>query len=190
MDRIVIDAESNGLHGEIIAVGAVITSETGAKLGSYGGRVALSPLAEAEVSPWARDNVLRHFVDPDTETPDWLRMVVHQERETMLREFGLWLGAKSAGAHLWVDCGFPVEVAALHQMGPLITDNGRRFVVFHEIATIMLAASIDPGIDRGVFARMDREDHARFAHNPVWDSMVSSVCLDRLIDMTTETEGP
>lgn len=180
MNRIVIDIETNGLHGEVITVGAFIATETGWQIGSFGGRIDV-PAEEA--LPWVQENVLRHFRD-DPERAGWLALPVYPSRDAMLAAFGAWLGGKSAGHTLWLDCGFPVEVRALHEMARAITNDGERFVVFHEIATVMLCAGIDPGIDRGRFSGLDLREHAKYAHNPVWDARVSSACLDRLVKMT------
>lgn len=164
------DAESNGLHGDPFAVGAVLLDPSGAEVDRFYGRTLL-PDGE-EVHAWVRENVFP-ALDPET----------HAEPRAMRDAFWAWLRghvetARSLSQRLVVavDCGWPVEARLLAEC---VADDpadrgGKGPYPLHEVATLLLAAGMDPLGSYAPLVLSPLELQTHRAHHPVDDARVSA----------------
>lgn len=155
------DAESNGLHGEAFAVGAVLLSDDGSLREGFFARCPI----DGDVDPWVRDNVLPPLaIEPET----------HATPREMRDAFWLWLASHKGGATVVVDCGWPVEAGLLSAC--VADDPSRAFAgpyPLHEVASLLLAAGLDPLATYGDEVLPGR---ASEKHHPVYDAHVSALC--------------
>lgn len=161
----VFDVESIGLHGEAFAVAGGLYSATGETLREFA--YHCNP-AEAKGAPddreWVAKNVTTH---PSS---------IEQANPFLVRErfWNEWMSAKSAfKATMFVECGWPVEAAFLQAC---IDDHveTRKWdgpYPMHEIASVMLAAGMDP------MAKYERLPTELPAHEPLADARQSTRLL-------------
>lgn len=159
-----IDAESNGLGGEIFAVGAVLVDQsTCVRSERWYGAID----CPAPVNPWVKENVLPH-----------LPYRTHAKQEHMLESFWLWLERtlERTKATILVDVGFPVEgrlICDLMQSNPERAWKLNAPVL--DLASLLVAHGFD-GFD------VPREQWARElgwtskwqAHNPTDDAEIAA----------------
>jgi hypothetical protein len=175
----IFDVESVGLHGEGFAVAGGMYSSSGQKLKEFAYHCRPS---EADGLPddreWVAENVTFH---PSS---------VEQMNPFMVRDrfWNEWMYAKSAfKAMMFVECGWPVEAAFMeacikdHQE----TRNWDGPYPMHEIASVMLAAGMDP------MATYGREESEKPAHEPLADARQSARLLFTALDrLSGETPSP
>lgn len=157
----VLDVESIGLHGEPYAVAWVVVSE-GTELDF--GRIAIpSELAHGEEDDrtWCAENV------PAIQA-------THMSMKAMLVDFwSQWMKWKKQGALMFAECGWPVEAKFLSMcVGahyPKSKWDGP--YPFHEIASIMFAAGMDP------MEKYDRTESEMPVHDPLGDARQSARLL-------------
>jgi hypothetical protein len=171
-DRIAcFDAESNGLHGEAFAVGAVVLDREGNLLSTFAVR-APDP---DPLDPWVREHVM-----PALATMP----VTHATAREMREVFWLWLrGEIALGSLIVADCGWPVETGLL---SACVADDaeGRCFrgpYPMHEAATFLEAAGLDP---LGSYAS-ELYPEAR-PHHPVDDARVSALSVLKALRILQE----
>lgn len=158
------DAESNGLHGEAFAIGAVILAPDASDAATF---YARCPIA-GDIDPWVRDNVLPALVDaPET----------HATPRAMRDAFWLWLAARPVDTLVAVDCGWPVEAGLL--IACVNDDPSRAFqgpYPMHEVASLLFAAGLDPlaSYAEHVLSADALARHRK--HHPVDDARVSARC--------------
>lgn len=158
----VFDVESIGLHGEGFAVGGGVYLENGAAQWEF--RFAC-PMVECAGSDedrvWVRDNI-----PPIHET--------HRAPRPMRDAFwAKWEEAKKFGAVMAAECGWPVEANFLRAC---VADSPEQRkwngpYPLHEIATVMLAAGLDP------LAKYDRTPSELPVHDPMADARQSARLL-------------
>lgn len=156
------DAESNGLHGEAFAIGAVLLPDDPNSLTEH--FFARCPIA-GDVDPWVRDNVLPPLA-AERET--------HATAREMRDAFWTWLTSHMTGAVVVVDCGWPVEAGVLSAC--VADDPSRAFkgpYPLHEVASLLLAAGLDP---LASYAEQVFPGHSERKHHPVYDAYVSALC--------------
>lgn len=161
----VFDVESIGLHGEAFAVAGGMYSATGEAIREFAYHCNQ---AEAKGSPddreWVIKNVTTHPSSAEQSNPFLVRERFWDE----------WMHAKSAfKAIMFVECGWPVEAAFLQSC---INDHveTRKWsgpYPMHEIASIMLAAGMDPT------ATYERKESEKPAHEPLADARQSARLL-------------
>lgn len=168
MNILSFDVESNGLHGQAFAVGAVIRHvETAQEVDRIGLRCPI----EGDVNAWVAENVLPALAEmPET----------HTSAREMRAAFWTWYQTakgKYADLVMVADIGYPVETGFLTACQA--DDPARAWegpYPLHEVATLLLAADIDPDIDRLKFAGYDADE--LHAHNPIDDALVSAKCAE------------
>lgn len=157
------DAESNGLHGPAFAIGAVLLDADGTELESF---FATSPLPE-RVDPWVKQYVLPLLVG---EGPS------HRTAREMRTAFWHWMSEHSEDALVVVDCGWPVEAGLL--IDCVKDDPSRQHrgpYPLHEVASLLLAAGLDPRGDYSLSV-LDPGQRATFRkHHPVHDARSSAL---------------
>ena len=161
---LMVDVESDGLHGDAFAVGAVLAklSPEGVEvIDTFGGMAEL----DAVSNEWVRANVL-----PALESSP---LQLYPNRKAMRDSFwSFYKKAKEAGAEVWGDCIWPVESNFFHR---LIADGeGSRDwdgpYPFHDLATLL---PVD--VSRAEFSGVV------YDHNPVNDALASVHCLQKVL---------
>lgn len=165
--KMIFDVESNGLHGEGFAVGWVLLDENGNEIAN--GYEACPP--EGHVDPWVEENVLPRLPGTTQDTANAVRSAFWQA----------WMTAKSQGATLWADCGWPVEANFL---SACVADSSSRQwegpYPLHEIASIFEAAGWDAAAKH---ERLENET----AHHPTGDARQSARLLRKALqELTTQ----
>lgn len=166
----VFDVESVGLHGQAFAVAggiydthgkAVEGSEFVFSSGWESGLVGYDP-GDAE---WVQANV----------TIRGGAVLCANPHEVRHRFWQLWEMAKRGfpGVLMFVECGWPVEAKFLEECiaDDPVTRNWGGPYPLHEIATLMLAAGMDP------MATYERTPEESPAHDPLADSRLSARLL-------------
>lgn len=176
-DRLFIfDVESVGLHGEGFAVAGGFYSSTGEVLREFAYHCHPS---EADGLPddrkWVAENVTFH---PSS---------VEQMNPFMVRDrfWNEWMHAKGASkAAMFVECGWPVEAAFMEACvnDHLETRNWDGPYPMHEIASVMLAAGMDP------MATYERGESEKPAHEPLADARQSARLLFAAFDKLASKE--
>ncbi len=158
------DAESNGLHGEAFAIGAVVLSPDGSDVETF---YARCPIV-GDVDPWVRDNVLPALADaPET----------HATPREMRDAFWYWLLARKKECLVVVDCGWPVEAGLL---SACVSDFPARAFAgpypLHEVASLLFAAGLDPMASYAERVLSPEALATHRKHHPVDDARVSALC--------------
>ncbi len=97
------DLETNGLHGDAFAVGAVVMDAKGKILDQFTGRTKII----GQVDPWVEKNVLPAIKD---------MTITHRNHNDLREAFWKWfLPAESASDYVLVSNGYPVEYRFLIQ---------------------------------------------------------------------------
>lgn len=155
------DAESNGLHGGVFAVGAVVLAEDGSVVETFAARCPIT----GPVDPWVEVHVLPPLASL-AET--------HATARAMRDAFWSWLASHKDGALVVVDCGWPVEAGLLSAC--VADDPARAFCgpyPLHDVASLLLAAGLDP-LASYAETVLPGEGHRK--HHPVYDAHVSALC--------------
>lgn len=130
------DVESNGLHGDGFAVGAVVLNSTNlAQVDRFTGRVDIR--LRFDLDPWVAENVLPYIDDLD------LYEGIHELREA----FWCWyLPYRQADTFILADFGWPVEARFLAECVDDSPDsrNWHGPYPMHELGTLLLCAGVDP----------------------------------------------
>lgn len=157
------DAESNGLHGPAFAIGAVLLDADGEELGTF--YAAVQP--PEQVDPWVKRYVLPALVEsPPT----------HRTAREMRTAFWDWMAERSEDALVVVDCGWPVEAGLLIEC---IKDDPNRQhrgpYPLHEVASLLLAAGLDPKGDYSLTVLAPEQRPLHRAHHPLHDARASAL---------------
>lgn len=159
---LVFDVESQGLHGAHFAVGWVVIKNG----------------KEIEAGRWSTDRTFAHSHSLDD--AKWVSnnvpafKVTHTSARNLLHDFmEIMKRWKNEGASIWAECQWPVEARFLCAM---VDDDrqGRNTVgpyPFHEIATAMAMAGMDP------MAKYDRAPNELPVHDPLADARQSARLL-------------
>lgn len=157
----IIDAESIGLHGEAFAVAGGVYLENGAAQWEF---CFCCPTNKAE--GFSND---RQWVDRNVPAME----ITHRDTYGLRLAFWQqWERAKAGGAEMAAECLWPVEARFLRDC---ITDDAHRLgdapYPFHEIASVMLAAGMDP------LGQYERTPSELPKHNPLSDARQSARLL-------------
>lgn len=155
----VLDVESNGLHGEGFAYASIVKdTQTGEILAEYFNNAPII----GEVDPWVKENVLPVLPDPNVEDVLMLRRLFWEQ----------WRHWSQKGASLWVDCGWPVESNFL---SACVRDDFNRAwdgpYPLNEISTVFRLRGLDP------LTTQDRLPDELPAHHPLADCKHSARLL-------------
>ena len=164
------DAETNGLYGDVWAIGAVTLTQAPDQRETEAAVVFSGQLdPDVVTDPWTWANVVPHVDLPRYDT-----------REHLLDAFwDTWLAHSAASRSVAVaDCGYPVETGlyrACVELAPEVRWNQGPFPL-HELSTWLLAAGLDPELDRREY--VGRTDLV--CHNPVADALVQALCWHKV----------
>jgi hypothetical protein len=159
-----IDVESNGLHGEAFAVGAVLINAEGKVLDEFLGRCPI----KGEVDPWVIENVL----PPMEGVPE-----NYKQAKRMRTAFWEWYKqAKSQADYVLVDNGYPVEARFLLKCQDDDLD-GRYWdhpFPLLDLASMLVQVGIKPLAIRYKLVA-EQIDNQNQQHNPRFDAWVSAL---------------
>ncbi|HVE81126.1 MAG TPA: hypothetical protein VNA68_03270 [Candidatus Dormibacteraeota bacterium] len=160
-----IDVESNGLHGEAFAVGAVLMNAKGEVLDEFIGRCPVV----GKIDPWVKDNVIKPMKDVPEDYPN---------AKKMRDAFWSWyLPAKNQADYVLADNGYPVEARFLIQcQDDDIEDRywGHPFPLL-DLASMLLQVGIKPLAVRKKMVEDKMGGAPSLHHNPRWDAQVSAL---------------
>jgi hypothetical protein len=160
------DVESNGLHGEAFAVGAVIIDSDGRRvIDEY---IARCPIS-GKVDDWVERNVLPSLGDIKETCADG-----RQLRES----FWAWYtSAKSQAEAILADEPYPVEARFLItcQEDQLTERYWQHPFPLLDLGTLLFAAGARTGEQRDSYIRHVLQDHDKLAHNPKWDAWAAAM---------------
>lgn len=158
------DVESNGLHGTAFAIGAVMLAPDGTDAETFYARCPIPRY----VDPWVRKHVLPALADaPDT----------HATAREMRGDFWEWMTARQADAVVVVDCGWPVEAGMLLAcVADYPWRAGKGPYPLHEVASLLLAAGLDPMDSYAERVLSPGQLAAHRKHHPTDDARVSALC--------------
>lgn len=162
----VFDVESIGLHGQAFAVAGGIYTRDGSTLREFAFHCH-EYRADGEMADrvWVNEHV----------TVSSLSAIVECPRDVRSMFWRVWADAKETypGIQMAVECGWPVEARFLNAC--VDDDRGERTwsgpYPMHEIASIMLAAGMDP------MATYERLPNELPAHEPLADARQSARLL-------------
>lgn len=188
-----VDAETNGLHGQPFAIGAICTSDTG--LASvYLGRCPI----DSPVDPWVAANVLPAL----TGIAD-LYAADADPYASFLADFAAWYDDHQDGDPLVIaHIGVPVEARLFADMVTVLgRDPFSGPYPLHDLATLLLAVGADPlSAERYLTGRalpLPAVCEGLSPHHPLFDASVAEACwrhaageLARLRIPPTEIHGP
>ncbi len=158
-----VDAETDGLYGPVWAIGAVVLDDGEV---AHAFRAQIDPSVVAD--EWTRANVV-----PVVDLP------LFASRADLLEAFWAFWVTHSADAICVADVGAPVE-AGLFRACVERDLEARRWegpYPLHELATALLAAGVDPDVDRRAFC--GRPDLT--PHDPADDALASALCWQRAV---------
>lgn len=169
-----IDVESNGLHGEGFAVGAVLIRADGTKLDDFLGR---SPIT-GELDKWVKKNVL----PPMKGVPE-----NYSTAKAMRGAFWRWfLQAKDKADYVLVDNGYPVEARFLItcQEDDLEERYWDHPYPLLDLSGLLIQVGVKPLAIRTEFVadRLDPEMGQR--HEPRTDAWVSALAAIKALEMS------
>lgn len=153
-----IDAESTSLHGEAFAIGAVML-ETAS--GCWLDKSFWMTRNHSHVNAFVEMHVLSALESEHA---------THSNLATMRDDFWRWLKSKLSMSDCIVvaDCGWPVEANLLSAcVADSPDDDMDGPYPLHEVATLLLAAGMDP---RGDYWHLMPEDKRKRKHHPTIDA--------------------
>jgi len=164
------DVESNGLHGQPFALGAVLLDSDGQLIDQLELRCPI----EGDIDPWDAEHVI----------PQLDGMIEHCPTfSDFLEHFWRWFQDHKDGALIFADFGYPVETGLLHmcQRQKLEERAWKGPYPLHDLGTLLLAKGYDPDINRVELATQLTSDHSAFRqHHPFYDALASGLIAWKL----------
>lgn len=173
MKLLSFDVESNGLHGNGFAVGAVlINANTLEPLSAFRGTSMRKEFID-NLDDWVQENV------PVAEIID--NSQPYNSLIELRTAFWIWLQENKKDAIVIADVGYPVEARFLIACQD---DNPKQRAweapyPLHDVSTLLLAAGVDPDIDRFEYAgELKRKVPLSLMtkHDPYYDAWLSALC--------------
>ena len=157
------DLETNGLHGQAFAVGAVIVDGQGDILDQFTGRTDIA----GSVDPWVKENVLPVIED----------MPINCKSYNELKE-GFWnwyIEAEAKSDYVLVNNGYPVEYRFLLDCQE--ADIERRYwqhpFPILDLLSLLIQIGEEPHGNDNEFIREFFEKYPPKPHNPLWDATMA-----------------
>jgi hypothetical protein len=153
------DAETDGLYGEVWAIGAVVLDDNNNEVARFEGMIDSICVKDQ----WVIDNIV-----------PLVQLRMFGARHEMLEGFwSFWMRHK-ANALCIADYGAPVEAGLMRAC--VEQDREKRNwdgpYPMHELGTALLLAGLDPDLDRRLF--VGRPDLVK--HHPVHDAIAAALC--------------
>ncbi len=157
------DLETNGLHGEAFAVGAVVIDGKGKIIDEFSGRTNI----DGDVDPWVRENVLPAIED----------MAIDYTSHVELREafWGWYLEAEPNSDYVLVNNGYPVEYRFLIECQEADIKNRYWQHPFPILDLVSLLIQIGENLsaNKNEFSKEFIEKSHRKPHHPVHDATIA-----------------
>ena len=172
-----IDVESNGLHGQPFAVGAVIL-DGDLLVSTYVDRCPI----DAPVDPWVQANVLAAVQDMPETSPDY---------KTMLGNLRHWRETTVADVPLIAHVGWPVEArlfADAYGHDPELAFSGP--YPLHELASMLLLTGEQPDSADAYLAKYGITKPPGREHNPVYDAFCTALVAQHLLARFARSPSP
>jgi hypothetical protein len=163
--------ESNGLHGEVFAAGAVLVDMAGKTLDQFVGRTKLL----GQIDPWVDKNVLPNLGD---------RPITHKTYKDLQEDFWRWyLATEPKSDYVLVSNGYPVEYRFLIRCQE---ENLSDRYWQHPFPILDLASMlIQAGSVAAKQAGQEAAQAGSFArHNPLDDARLAALTACRLFQIT------
>ena len=159
------DLESNGLHGQAFAVGALIIDMTGKVYDEFTARIDIT----GEVDEWVQENVLPNIED---------MQITHGSYEAMCNAFWRWfVDAQKSADYVLVSNGYPVEYRFLLDCQRLdITERywQHPFPVIDLSSLLLMLNQLDSPSKSNLLKHTEATFKAR-PHHPLDDSRVAAM---------------
>jgi len=167
MNIFCFDAETDGLYGEVFAIGAVVMNELGEVLDRFSQKCMVPEIQ----SEWVRENCLPHL----TQIEDCA------DRALLRENFWNFYMKYRESCLIMADTAYPVEASLMRKC---VEEDlpSREFLGPYpllDISAMFAAHGIDPHIERAKFAGAQGT-----AHNPLDDAMISARCALKLMGMS------
>ncbi len=160
------DVESNGLHGDAFAVGAVLVDSRGRDvIDEYIGRCPIV----GEVDDWVKKNVLPRLEGVQETFSD---------RRQLCDSFWAWYKtAKSRADVVLADNPYPVEARFLIscQEGQLPERYWEHPFPLLDLGTLLFTAGARTAEERDSYIRNVIQDNGSLMHNPRWDAWAAAI---------------
>ena len=160
------DAESNGLWGEIFAIGAVIR-QNGRPLNSFFARCKI----KGKIDPWVKENIISYLGG----------MMEYQSYKKILQSFSCFYNYYHQHADIVVHMGYIVEAKLLRDMHDFgfIGDQDGPYPL-HDVATALQMAGEDSTSVDSYAKKYNINLPSGSPHNPLYDADVTARVWERL----------
>jgi hypothetical protein len=172
MKLLSFDVESNGLHGEAFAVGAVLVDAKGEVTEEFQARCPLP----GKIDPW----VVEHVLPPMKDMPQ-----THHDEPSMRADFWKWYLAAKAKADYVLACNpYPVEARFLIACQ---NDDMKHRYFEHpfpllDLGTLYVKAGVRTGEQRDALVAEASAGEQNLEHHPHFDAWVAArVALKLLV---------
>ncbi len=167
------DGETNGLWGDVFAIGALVYDATGVEIARFIGR-----LPDSEVTDeWVMQNII-----PTLQSVG----VTHNTYSELLADFARFYAQHKEGADVLVHMGYIVEAKILRDMHDqgLIGDWDAPYPLL-DVAGNLQQAGEDPTSVDAYMAKysLSVDEFDGGTHNPLYDSAVTAVVYRHLLSM-------
>jgi hypothetical protein len=158
------DLESNGLHGEVFAIGAVVMDANGKILDQFTGRSKINE----DVDEWVQKNVIPVIED---------MTISHGSYKDLREAFWRWyLQAEAKSDYVLVSNGYPVEYRFLIkcQEENLAERYWQHPFPILDLFSLLLQVNLEPG-DRTRLQKELLETSGFTRHHPLHDAKLSAM---------------
>ena len=159
------DLESNGLHGQAFAVGAVVFDGHGRTHEEFSARVDLGK----EVDPWVKANVLPVIADMQITHPDYI---------SMREGFWEWYVKNQPDVdYVLVNNGYPVEYRFLLdcQEADMDTRYWQHPFPILELSSLQMLVQNKSKVTKSKLFKQLSTTEKRFVHHPVHDAKKAAI---------------
>ncbi|MGL4607360.1 MAG: hypothetical protein ACRCU3_07845 [Eubacteriaceae bacterium] len=138
MNVFIVDAETNGLYGEILSIGAMVVNEKFVELDYFYGEVTRKK--EEDYDPWVFNNVVPHLKN---ENP------YKSELELLERFWEFWIKYRET-SYCLADVAYPVEMGVFKKCIEVNVNERRCMGPFPllDLSSFLMAKGYDPKINR------------------------------------------
>jgi len=169
-----IDVESNGLHGEAFAVGAVLMKLDGTVLEEF---LARCPIT-GELDPWVKERVLPAMADVKEN---------YQDTKELRTAFWKWYKPiKERADYVITDNGYPVEARFL--IACQDDDLNERYwdhpFPLLDPASMLMQIGVKPLAIRYEFVADRLGNQSVLQHNPRFDAWVSALTVIKALELS------
>ncbi len=159
------DLETNGLHGQTFAIGAILMNASGKVLKEFSARTQI----DGEVDEWVQSNVMSAIAD---------MVITHDSFEAMQEDFWQWyLASEKECDYVLVSHGYPVEYRFLLQCQEV--DIEKRYwdhpFPLLDLASILLMTGDKKSIVKDNVLALVESRGGFLRHHPVHDCTISAL---------------